>query len=122
MDKNKNKIKSNININIKEKNISTKDKSMNNMVIKKQKYLNTNLSIVINNRNNTDYIANNKKEIDDINNIQFKVNNPKKYLDIINDDCFHLEMNLKLLNFDKEFLREKNMLNNISSNFNPFLK
>ena len=82
--------------------------------------INTNISIVMKKPNSNKKTEPKKEKEKE--NTNFKINNPKKYLNIVNDDCFHLEMNLKLLGFDKEFVKEKNSINNISANFNPFLK
>lgn len=85
------------------------------------KIFNTNKSIALKNYTSID--------LEKQNNIQYKkiypdilLNNPKKYIDIINDNCFHLEMNLKLLGFDEEYIKECQYINNISATYNPFLK
>jgi len=83
--------------------------------------LNTNMSIAINN-----YSSENQE-------IQYRVkykkiypelllNNPKRFIEIVNDNCFHLEMNLKLLGFEDEFIKESQQINNMTASHNPFLK
>lgn len=87
----------------------------------KGRLLNTNMSIAIKNytkeNQETQTKAKYKKLYPEI-----LLNNPKRFIDLINDNCFHLEMNLKLLGFEEEFIKESQAINNMTSAHNPFLK
>ena len=85
------------------KEITQNDKNDSKKTKKNPKspILNTNLSITIKNFTT----ENTLKKIKYKNIPESIINNPKKYTDLINDNCFHLEMNLKLLGFQENFLK-----------------
>lgn len=109
-------------LNRKEPYIKNKPNLTNQINYKqKGKLVNTNMSIAI-----KDYAKENQesKIKAKYKNIypEMLLNNPKRFIELINDNCFHLEMNLKLLGFDEEFIKENHAINNMTSANNPFLK
>lgn len=97
---------------------STKPKSNNNQ---KGKILNTNMSIAIKNYTKENQETQSKAKYKKIY-PEMLLNNPKRFIELINDNCFHLEMNLKLLGFDEEFIKESQAINKMTASHNPFLK
>jgi len=87
----------------------------------KQKLLNPNMSIALKNYNHEKFPNQKIAKYKQIYPEMF-LNNPKRYIEIVNDNCFHLEMNLKLLGLDDEFIKESQQINNMNSSHNPFLK
>ena len=87
----------------------------------KGKLINTNMSIAIKNYTKENQETQNKAKYKKIY-PEILLNNPKRFIELITDNCFHSEMNLKLLGFEEEFIKESQAINNITSANNPFLK